>query len=44
MNYLLSPLEIDKANTIPSAYGASVHVCLLLSVDLLPASLSKFVA
>jgi hypothetical protein len=44
MNYLLSPLEIDEANTTPSAYWANVHVCLILSVDSLPKSLSNLVA
>jgi hypothetical protein len=36
MNYLHSPLEIDKANTTPSAYWASAYACLILSADLLP--------
>jgi hypothetical protein len=44
MNDLLSPLEVDKANTTPSAYWASIRLRLILSVDLLPKSLSKLVA
>jgi hypothetical protein len=44
MNYLLSPLAIDEANTVPSAYWTSICLRLILSVDLLPQSLSKLVA
>jgi hypothetical protein len=44
MNDLLSPCEIGNANTAPSAYWVSIRLRLILSVDLLPKSLSKLAA